>query len=266
MEKVKNEEKENGQREYLVGSNLYQTRFRFLTDDLQYMERDHQIDKGKLSWDSFPKDWFLFLSDQPKGQIQLNSPFEDIDLEPPVALFLPPFSIVHWKIGAGRMRWKAFRSRMPIPQQNHILVFPWNFSARFSSSCDLFDLINTKKSSAQQLSFNWNSSHLAHRTKKFIDDTFAEDFSMSQIASSLGTTNSGLTHAFKTCFRISPVQYRNHLRIHESLRLQSWHRRNVTDSCFESGFSDFSRFFRQFKGTFGQPPSTFSLKTDAQKV
>jgi AraC-like DNA-binding protein len=74
--------------------------------------------------------------------------------------------------------------------------------------------------------------------------------SIAHRARAVGMTSTRLTHAFRRYVGLSPHQYvvRSRLRVATELL---WSGRNVSDSCYRSGFDNLSHFCRTFQRTFG---------------
>lgn len=242
-------------------SQNYSTKICFLTDDFQYIERVHSIEKSFTTIDVFPCDWFLFISDMPRGSLQLLTPAGPRVFDPPVAVFIPPYTMARWRLSPGTLKWSAFRSRQPLPSNfgSQIQVFAWPDGLQFCSAQEVLELIQTSREKILTLASEWTPSELARAAKAILDQKFSENISIASLSTQLATKATNLSHVFSRCYGLSPLRYRNNLRLHQSLRLLSWERRNITQSCYESGFEDFSRFFRQFKGAFGAKPSAFRL-------
>jgi AraC-like DNA-binding protein len=110
-----------------------------------------------------------------------------------------------------------------------------------------------------EIEFNSAPSGISQRTKRKIDQSYDKDVSLSDIARSLKTRATVMGRAFKKDFGVSPVTYRNHLRITmASLALTDG--KTVTDVASEVGFEDLSRFNKNFKAMTRTQPKRFKPK------
>lgn len=91
----------------------------------------------------------------------------------------------------------------------------------------------------------------------YIDEHFAEDISMYQIASHLGVSESHLSHLFKEHSGFTVLSYLQDRRIREAMRLLKDPRRNVSEIFQLCGFSNGSYFCKVFKRYTGVTPSEF---------
>lgn len=64
---------------------------------------------------------------------------------------------------------------------------------------------------------------------------------------------------FKNEFGMSPIEYINRERIRKACSLLKKRRMNVTDVCYELGFSSISHFIKLFREQTGQTPKQFQL-------
>ena len=81
------------------------------------------------------------------------------------------------------------------------------------------------------------------------------DFSIDEIAQSLGVSNRVLNYAFKDSLGISPNQYIQAERLHAVRRQLITTDLSVTDASQLYGFNTPSRFARQYSRLFGELPS-----------
>ncbi|MCF7946291.1 MAG: helix-turn-helix domain-containing protein [Spirochaetia bacterium] len=91
----------------------------------------------------------------------------------------------------------------------------------------------------------------------YIDEHYAEDISMYQIASHLGVSESHLSHLFKEHSGFTVLSYLQDRRIREAMRLLKDPRRNVSEIFHLCGFSNGSYFCKVFKRYTGVTPSEF---------
>ncbi|MFL5815685.1 MAG: helix-turn-helix domain-containing protein [Bdellovibrionia bacterium] len=110
-----------------------------------------------------------------------------------------------------------------------------------------------------EIEFNPFPSALSKRAKVKIDRYFKEGITISAIAEQLRTSATVLGRAFKQDFGITPVEYRNHLRVtHASFALAQG--KDVTRVASDMGFNDLGRFNKNFKAVTRTQPRQFKAK------
>ncbi len=105
-----------------------------------------------------------------------------------------------------------------------------------------------------------SSAHIiAERAKFAIDDDFGNPTSLGEVAKYINTTQAQMTRAFKQAFIFTPVEYRTHMRISNSIH-ELLYNRPICDVFQSVGFSDLSRFNKNFKKLLTVSPSQFQFK------
>ena len=88
---------------------------------------------------------------------------------------------------------------------------------------------------------------------KYIDQTYAEILQISEIAEHFHISISTLNRLFKKYVQLSPYAYLKNkkLAFAEKLLVKGY---SVTEACFQTGFTDCSRFIKFFKERYGTTP------------
>lgn len=98
-------------------------------------------------------------------------------------------------------------------------------------------------------------SDVARKARDYVAANLDTDFSIDEIAQSLGVSNRVLNYAFKDSLGISPNQYIQAERLHAVRRQLITTDLSVTDASQLYGFNTPSRFARQYSRLFGELPS-----------
>ena len=98
---------------------------------------------------------------------------------------------------------------------------------------------------------------LVRKGKELIDRTYKDCIELSEIARLLRTTHSNMTKAFTGTYGITPISYRNRLRIMESLWNILTSDVPMVENALNVGFRDLSRFNKQFKSHISTSPVAF---------
>ncbi len=110
---------------------------------------------------------------------------------------------------------------------------------------------------------------LAQRALHHIDQHYAEDISLQDLADRLNVSPFYLAHIFKECFGYSPMQYVLRRRIGEAQTLLITTDLSVTEVAARVGYDDPSHFNRLFTKNVGLPPRKYKInyikaKTDVK--
>jgi AraC-like DNA-binding protein len=98
-----------------------------------------------------------------------------------------------------------------------------------------------------------NASRLSREAKGLIAKTYRTDMALSKIAAEVGVSHAHLTRQFKRDFGLTPIAYRNRLRVSEAMgRLSKG--QDILDVGYEVGFNDTSRFYDDFRKVTGTSP------------
>lgn len=92
----------------------------------------------------------------------------------------------------------------------------------------------------------------------YINENLQTNFTIKDVAKFVSVDISTLDRHFKSTFKITPSSYIKSKRLKFSKQLLE-NGKSVTDSCYESGFSDLSKFIYNFRKQFGITPKQYQL-------
>lgn len=95
------------------------------------------------------------------------------------------------------------------------------------------------------------------RAMEYIDNHFAEDLKVEEVAKIALLSRSYFCYLFKALTGETFIEYLNLLRVAKAEYLLKATRRTVTDICFASGFHSISHFNRVFKGVHDLAPRQY---------
>lgn len=98
--------------------------------------------------------------------------------------------------------------------------------------------------------------HWMSRVRDYIEEHYANDITVSQIAQEVQVSRVHVTRAFSSVYGVSPHVYLNSVRIRraKSLMLAGL---PVAHAAIQTGFADQSHFTRRFKGAVGVTPTAW---------
>lgn len=103
---------------------------------------------------------------------------------------------------------------------------------------------------------------MAKRIRRYIDDSYGGELSVSEMARDLGISESYASHVFKDVYGLSPKQYLIECRLGEAQRLLQLTSASVNEVGEMAGFSSTSHFITIFQKYIGLSPAKYrrSLK------
>ena len=80
-----------------------------------------------------------------------------------------------------------------------------------------------------------------------------------------GKSREHLSRSLKKYYSVSPVEYVSELRLNYAVNLMTSSNLNITEICYESGFSNLSWFYQVFENKYKMPPAAYK-KSIAERV
>lgn len=246
---------------FQVNASTYVSDFQLLAQDLIYFDRTHSFKQDASEIDAFGKFWCLALADFAPGQVSIHRLGESIPLIGPHSLWIPPSSLIDWRLSAGTIEWSSYLSTLPLPADlpNSPMALSGLPAHKFSTADELFSFVRGC-SPAFPIDKVEEPNSLAIRLREKLDESFSTHRTLHEIAVDLKVTHAAMTRAFRRCFGVSPVVYRNRKRVFEAMSLLLLKGQRPTETCFQVGFEDISRFNKQFRKQMNAIPSQYKPK------
>lgn len=245
--------------QFKLSAANYVSDYQLISNDFIYFDRYHHFPSPTADIDVFGRFWCLAVCDFVPGQVGVHRLGETTPICGPHSLWIPPLSVVDWRLGAGQLVWSSYLSTAAVPsdlpkQPTALFGIP---SKRFETPTELFAHV---RGAAFDCSIDKieQSNPLALRLKEKIDRDFSSNKSLQDLADELRVSHSAMTRAFRRCFDISPIGYRNKMRIFEAMSLLLLKGERSTEACFGVGFVDISRFNKQFRKQMKAVPSQYN--------
>lgn len=253
-----------GRISYRIDSCYYSSLVEHRSMDLIYMRRHHHFVSKTHVIDAVGPLWLAGFADLSQGPISVRSPDGILSLRGRYGFFAPTFAILDWTLGPGLLEWEAVSSSCapPPPGHDRPFLFEWcgGVPRSYAELCAMLNSVKTKIPIDQ----NTCESLLAKKVKAQIDTGFMVDVPVSNGAKELGYDWAYISREFKKSYGLSPVKYRNRIRLFCAIRLLS-QGRTVTEACFESGFNSLTQFNVHFKEYLGTQPTSYSFKKNPSR-
>jgi AraC-like DNA-binding protein len=231
-----------------------------LADNLFSLKRVHHYKPGFETVDTFGNFNLVAFATLKEGSVTISHGPQSFSPSGSLALFIPKYSVVKWTVNTSVLEWSSYISNHTITDKlNTITVLDCN-----ESDFKTIEDLNTCITNSQiKFAFDHPSQNsLPKQIKDYLDEHQYDAVEIGQLCEKFNLTASQVTKIFKKYYGITPVEYRSKVRVFNSMfsLLISGRNTDVTQIAYESGFSDLSRFNKQFKKITRTTPSKFKFK------
>ena len=245
--------------------DTYVGAFRWIQSDLVYFEREDHNLTCYSEIDTNPNHWgFFWVKDLPENLVSVKTNAGDIAISGTKALWLPPFSLIEWKISPGQFHWHGYLSNQPVSTlgPNEAVCYDLTGVRVPETTSEIFTFLQQKQPMFS-LERNSNPPSICKNLKLAIQNGYKDDLFIGDVALELGVTHEYLVRAFRKAFGLTPVYLRSRLRVFSAI-LPLLRGEDVAKVAFDSGFSDLGRFTKQFTKFMKVPPVQFQLSRRGQ--
>ena len=206
--------------------------------------------------------WSVVVGESGKGDAWVVLDGKEIPLaDCPSIFFIPPYSILEMRFERLQVAFRGIQSISPLPEYapNKPTLFNiTNFE--FPENCDqFFNLLKARRDDLM-VDRSYRPSAIAADARQYIYKNYESNLDVADICEALDVKGPDLTREFKDAFGLSPVKFRNTLRIQDSIRHLLFGGVSVTTAGFQVGFGDLSRFNKNFKSIMEAVPSQFTFR------
>lgn len=109
-------------------------------------------------------------------------------------------------------------------------------------------------------------SPLIHRARKFIDENFSEEITLTQVAKAMNMSSFYFCKVFRKSTGLTFTEYLTRIRIEKAKEMLLNSHIRVSEAAFAVGFQSLSQFNRAFKKITGPPPTDYRRNLPAPMV
>lgn len=224
-----------------------------LEKNLHYIERREFFSHPTQKWDIYPSYTMLYCFDNDASRpVIVRTGQEKFELSKGKIFYGASCQLMEWSYPQGISSWRAYVSSNENLPQSCMIRTAGSFEEltcldhyhevlyRFKKDC--FDIVPISETSMI--------------ISRYLSENFYASESVLDIYKALGIPSSSAAYSFQKNFGVSPVFFRNKLRIFESLKLMA-EGYMIADVCKDVGFDDYTSFYRQFVSTLGVSPVEF---------
>ncbi|MCB0420535.1 MAG: helix-turn-helix transcriptional regulator [Bdellovibrionales bacterium] len=238
-------------------ANWLNERFYIINDGLGIFFRNQKTRQGGHHIDCIPKFW-LYIYGEFKGELTFIRHGEETTLWGKKAVFIPPFSIVHWKFNVSQFDWSSYQGTSRIfkllPKE------PFYFSTdyeRFENAEEILAHVLDHQEYWQPMGAEEQLNAVALKVKQYIDRNFESELKISLIAESLGYPNDTITRSFKKMYGVSPSQYLRDMKYYQAAMLITESDKPLKSIAKEVGITNYENFSKSFRNIFHTSPKNF---------
>lgn len=250
---------------FKITAKSYESRIKNINPEMLFMSRKQSYYKNQKQIEAYGEFWMIAFANLKPGQVSIRNGKKLIPLVGPCGILISSNSIIEFQFQETEINWfsvSSFKKELPSEFEKKVILFPWDkkIPEKFDA---LFDSIK-KITNKMEIEMQCHSSAVALKTKYFIDQNYSDLLLISHLAEKLKYSRSVMTREFTKAYGISPVEYRQKVRIYRAIRVLS-SGASVMTALSESGFSSMTQFFYQFKKHIGTQPFNYKYSQSYKK-
>lgn len=246
-----------------LSGETYSTYYEWIKKDFLYFQREHHFLPIHKESDVFSQFWMLWIFRLKENELAYSRRGVHAFAQGEYCLLLPPFSLVEWHVLSPFLSWYGFAwpslqskacGKASVTQQEiqnkfkKAVVFKQVFKKKPTSANDIFEILSHEMPLfVIEKEENGCEKNEALKIKKFIDEHYTDEINITDVALNLKFKDYELNRIFKKEFGLNPVHYLQRLRISSSIHSMLFlNTPKVSSVAFDNGFSDLSRFNKNF--------------------
>lgn len=220
--------------------------------------RRHIYDSEREIIDVHSKVWSLAYANIKPGTVYINIDENWIELKGRILIYISPFSIFRWKVKRGTLKWVYFLSL-----SNVELASKLNSKVIFNTDEKVLPLFKNsqsimyyvKKAPGVELKREMKED-IVSALKRKIDLRFTESENIKDLLKK-NFNYSYISREFKKRYGMSPVEYRNQLRIMQTSYELMFNKESILETSSKNGIHDAKFFYKKFNHLLRTNPSSF---------
>ncbi|MCK6598507.1 MAG: AraC family transcriptional regulator [Bdellovibrionaceae bacterium] len=242
---------------FKIKTKSYESSITNTNNEMLLMSRKQNYNKNEKKIEAYGEFWMIAFADLQPGQLSIRNGNDYLPITGPCGVLIGNYSIAEFQFNKSEIFWysvSSFKRELPLEFNKKIILFEWD--KKIPENLDnIFDSIKKTKNKTE-IKMQKNSSAVAERTKKIIDESYSDILLINNLAKNLKYSRSVMTREFVKTYGLTPIEYRQKVRIYKAIRVLS-SGASVTTALVESGFSSATQFFYQFKKHIGTQPFNY---------
>ncbi len=180
---------------------------------------------------------------------------QKVKLHRGVTFYVAPRCFVKWVYPKGVSVWKSYLYGCKDAKDlvKECALFPMFDTVDLCSASQYVNILDRTKLITLPALYKKDATRILG---DYLLNNFCEDVDILEVYKELGIASSTAAYLFKKTYGVSPLCFRNRLRVFKALRLISLGD-EVQSISKKVGFSSYSSFYRQFSSTLNTTPSDF---------
>lgn len=249
----------------IIRKNNYLLKSTAIESYMDYVERAQYRPEVTTEWDIYPSYYVVYKFTKIDQPLVIHSEGRVFKLFEDQILIVPPKKLIKWVYPSGYMEWKSYcildNYEQILPKQCTILSGDTHF--HFETYSELIDTIR-KLSNVKNSDISPKACYVSEKLSQFLNHNFYYDISLMEMYDDLKIPASSANFYFKKTHGLSPAQYRNTMRIFESLK-HITHGQKIINIAKSLGYNDYSCFYKQFVSILGVSPADFDFNHDPRR-
>ncbi|MBL7556800.1 MAG: helix-turn-helix domain-containing protein [Bdellovibrionaceae bacterium] len=215
--------------------------------------REHSISDERIMVDVQPMFWTLAWAQIPKDHVYFYSNKKWHEVSGSVVIYKSPFSVIRWRLKPGTLRWGYLVSKQNIDEAVRIpsqIVSP---VVMMESGPAMLNFIRAERGVVLDID---PKKDCVCDLKAMIDTTFQSSENIKDLLS-VNRNYAYMSREFKKKYALSPVKYRNQLRLMQVAQDLIFSGNAVESVYHQNGIQDAKYFYSRFKLLFGAFPAQF---------
>lgn len=227
-----------------------------LEDGVIVWERVAHLRSPIESIETFGGCWSVAITNVVSGQLSIRVGTHCHQPLGNAVIFIPPFTVMRWHLNPGRFKMVIYCDHKPLYEaksENTLILKSISEIPVIQSRMDLNRIL---KIIGPEVQFSLRPDHIiVEKLKDYIDRTFTEEIAIGKMANLLNVNHALVTRYFKKTFGMSPIAYRNKLRVFASRSRLIQGASPISTVGFDVGFNSIRQFNREYKKAFRSTPS-----------
>lgn len=215
---------------------------------LYFVRHQRILAATESMFETFPAVWGVGVADVPPATISIRTAGRLIPVEGSQLIWIAPNSLFQWVMHRPfELKWESvlYRDACPKNLPTGACLFSVPVEQWPYSRTEIVNLLSAErpKISLEKMEV-YNSTAL--RLKRLMAKEFMLNKDVRDYAQQLGVHRDVLTRYFKKCYDLTPIAYRNQLRLWASMLKLLFDSSKVVDVASENGFQNLKNFNQQF--------------------
>lgn len=249
-----------------IKSKTYTSSVHSVSNTEAIIFRKHRYENEKMIIDVHSKVWTLAYAHVKTGNIFLCINEQWVEIKGRVLFYIAPFSILKWKVNKGELKWMYFLSLADVQAAQQIsskVIFDFDqkILPLFKNTQAILGFVKKIKGIDVKID---RKTDVVSDLKTKIENRFVNTENIKDLLNKKHSY-SYISRQFKKRYGLSPVDYRNQLRLMQSSYDLMFDKKSILETSIKNGITDSKFFYQKFNKILRTNPSSFIIKSKRLK-